>query len=391
MSRIDEMIQRLCPDGVEYKKLGEVIRPCFGERITKTKAKGTLYPVYGGGGESFRTDNYNREDDYVISRFAISPVNVRKVEGKFWLLDSGFTFEVARDFCDKSYVAQYLFSAQDQIYRCTSSGAQKNLQVKKFLLFEIPVPPLEIQREIVRVLDSFTELKAELEAELEARRIQYAYYRNMMLSHESLENMTGGAVMQRRIGEIASLQLGKMLDSEKNKGEYHEYLACANVQNGYFDTSELKQMRFEDKEIEQYSVQLDDIVVCEGGQPGRCAIWSEESRTVLIQKALHRVRCNRELVIPKYLFFTLQHIFELHSHDDTFTGSTIKHLPARVLKEWLVSVPPLSVQQQVVDILDRFDALTTSLTDGLPAEIEARRKQYEYYRDRLLDFPCKEV
>ena len=124
MSRIDELIEKLCPDGVEFLDLGRVMTPEFGTRITKSKHSGTKFPVYGGGGESFRTDSFNREDDFVISRFAMSETCVRKVSGKFWLLDSGFTFNVDENLVLKDYLAYYLFNNQPQIYACTSQGAR---------------------------------------------------------------------------------------------------------------------------------------------------------------------------------------------------------------------------------------------------------------------------
>ena len=373
MSRIDEMIQRLCPDGVEYKKLGEVIRPCFGERITKTKAKGTLYPVYGGGGESFRTDNYNREDDYVISRFAISPVNVRKVEGKFWLLDSGFTFEVTRDFCDKSYVAQYLFSAQDQIYRCTSSGAQKNLQVKKFLLFEIPVPPLEIQREIVRVLDSFTELKAELETELETRGTQYAHYRDELLSRENLEAIAGETVLELPLAELAVIGTGS---HDTKDGLADGVYACY--------ARGVEPMRLNEWDFDETAI----ITAGDGAGVGKVFHYVE-GKYALHQRA-YRIVPDAAVLCPRYFFHVMQNSFYDYIMKNAVQGS-VASIRRRMLDKFPVLVPPLHVQWQVTSILDRFDALTTSLTDGLPAEIEARRKQYEYYRDKLLDFPRKEA
>lgn len=93
MSKLDELIARLCPDGVGLREIGSVIKLNFGTRITKMNDSGHQYPVYGGGGESFRTDNFNRQDEWVISRFAMSEACVRRVSGKFWMLDSGFTFD----------------------------------------------------------------------------------------------------------------------------------------------------------------------------------------------------------------------------------------------------------------------------------------------------------
>jgi len=110
MGRIEDLIEMHCPAGVEFKSLGEVIRPNFGERITKLKDSGTAFPVYGGGGESFRTNSCNRTDDWVISRFAMSERCVRYVHGDFWLLDSGFSFDVLLAGVEKDYIGQILLN-----------------------------------------------------------------------------------------------------------------------------------------------------------------------------------------------------------------------------------------------------------------------------------------
>ena len=184
MSKIDELIAEHCPDGVEYTELKDVIDIKFGDRITKMVNMGTEYPVYGGGGVSFYTDNFNRENEYVISRFAISKSCVRKVNGKFWLMDSGFSFDVKNKEVSKDYVAYFLFNRQEEIYNCTTQSAQRNLIIEDFKKFRIPLPPLPVQEAIVEILDSFTLLEAELEAELEARKKQYEYYRNHLLTFD---------------------------------------------------------------------------------------------------------------------------------------------------------------------------------------------------------------
>ena len=138
-------------------ELREVIDMRFGKRITKRDNEGTMYPVYGGGGASFYTDTYSREDDVVISRFAMSPECVRFVEGKFYLLDSGFTFEIADAHsgrASKSFVSRALANMQEQIYACSRGHAQRNLDVKAFKSLEIPLPTPDQQQQIVAELDA---------------------------------------------------------------------------------------------------------------------------------------------------------------------------------------------------------------------------------------------
>lgn len=166
--------------------LGECIKLRFGERITKMHHAGTLYPVYGGGGASFMTDSFNRSDEFVISRFALSEVCVRYVSGEFWLLDSGITFDVDESRCIKRYVGQFLLSRQIAIYRKSAGAAQRNLKTTEFLSMEVPLPELSEQQRIADLLDRFdalvNDISSGLPAEIEARRTQYEHYRDRQLS-----------------------------------------------------------------------------------------------------------------------------------------------------------------------------------------------------------------
>jgi hypothetical protein len=145
-------------------KLGEAIKMNFGTRITKKNDSGTSYPVFGGGSESFRTDNFNRQDEYVISRFAMSEECVRFVAGRFWMLDSGGTFDIQPAYegkIIKEYVGKLLLHLQDEIYECSRGGGQRNLDVEQLNEIEIPLPPIDVQREILLQLSN---LSAEIEA-----------------------------------------------------------------------------------------------------------------------------------------------------------------------------------------------------------------------------------
>lgn len=139
-------------------QLGDLLKLEFGTRITQKNDAGTLYPVYGGGGESFRTDSFTRENDVVISRFAMSSECVRKVAGKFYLLDSGFTFSIADSFknmASKEFVAQVLLCSQNRIYGCARGHAQKNIDTDAFKALQIPLPPLSVQKEIVAEIEGY--------------------------------------------------------------------------------------------------------------------------------------------------------------------------------------------------------------------------------------------
>ena len=253
-----------------------------------------------------------------------------------------------------------------------------------FKKFEIPVPPIEVQREIVRILDSF----AELEAELEARKAQYAYYRDRLLSQESLEAMDGKPVEMVKLGDVARIFDGTH-QTPKYVSSGIKFVSVENIGNLTASNKFITEEAFtkEYKNPPAYG----DVLMTRIGSIGSCVVV-ETDEPLAYYVSLSLIKPNRELIIPKFL----RHAIEGRDGRRSLYRRTIHTaVPIKInlgdVGKVEIPVPSLETQRKVVDILDRFDALTSSLTDGLPAEIEARRQQYEYYRDRLLDFPKKEV
>ncbi len=160
----------------------------------------------------------------------------------------------------------------------------------------------------------------------------------------------------RKLEAVADFCLGKMLDQKKNRGELLPYLANVNVRWGEFDLDDLREMRFEQHEHERYGLKYGDIVMCEGGEPGRCAIWKDQFPGMMIQKALHRIR-PREGLRPEFLFYFFLYKGRTGHLSPLFTGSTIKHLPREKLALVEVPVPPPVIQDNIVNILSAYDDL----------------------------------
>ena len=370
---IDRLVAELCPDGVDFYTIDELITLDFGTRITKSKDAGAIYPVYGGGGASFRTDNYNREDKYVVSRFAMSEKCVRYVSGKFWMLDSGFTYSVKDEsLLSYKYISYWLLNAQQEIYACSSQSAQRNLKTAEFKRFEVPVPPLEIQEAIVEILDKFTNLEAELEAELEARTLQYEYYRDSLFEALDCPRVPLGSLGIRNKG--ITITASKMRTLEPGNKDVRIFAAGST----FIDTDS---SFIPDKGI----LEGPAIIVKSRGYIG----FEYYEGKFTHKNELWSYSLTSDLVEQKFIYYyLLTQAYHLH---ELARGKSVK-LPQLAVKdtdELLVPVPSLEEQQRIVDILDRFDALTSSLSEGLPAELAARRSQYEYYRDQLLTFPRK--
>jgi type I restriction enzyme S subunit len=160
----------------------------------------------------------------------------------------------------------------------------------------------------------------------------------------------------QKLESVADFCLGKMLDQKKNRGEPLPYLANVNVRWGEFDLAELREMRFEQHELERYGLKFGDIVMCEGGEPGRCAIWKEQRSSMMIQKALHRIRPH-DCLRPEFLYYFFLYKGRTGHLASLFTGSTIKHLPREKLALVEVPVPPYPAQDQIASVLSAYDNL----------------------------------
>lgn len=191
-----------------------------------------------------------------------------------------------------------------------------------------------------------------------------------------------------RLGDVSESCLGKMLDQEKNKGEFQPYLANLNVRWGGFDLDDLPEMKFEEHEEERYGLKYGDLVICEGGEPGRCAIWKDQIPNMKIQKALHRVRANSEMDY-RYLFYWFLLAGKNNSLDQYFTGATIKHMPGQKLKQVVVDKPPFEIQKRIADILSAYDDLIENNQRQIKLLEEAAQRLYkEWFVD--LRFPGQE-
>ncbi|MBX3642304.1 MAG: restriction endonuclease subunit S [Rubrivivax sp.] len=185
-----------------------------------------------------------------------------------------------------------------------------------------------------------------------------------------------------KLSAIAELTLGKMLDQKKNKGEPRPYLANVNVRWGSFDLSDLREMRFEPHEAERYGLRVGDIVMCEGGEPGRCALWKGDVPGTMLQKALHRVRA-RQGVDARFLFYSLFAKGRAGELEYLFTGATIKHLPSEQLAKVTVQLPPPGEQLRIASILGAYDDLIEVNRRRIAVLEEMARRLFEEWFVRV--------
>ena len=378
MSKIDELITELCPDGVEYRKLGDISRILRGKRLTKIQLQEDgKYPVFHGGLSpiGFFNENNRKADCVMVINVGASAGTVGYSDCDFWSSDGCYC--LARSNClNQKFLYVALKSQEYSIQSRVRHAGIPTLDAAVLEGIEIPVPPIEVQREIVRILDAFTDLTADLTAELSCRRQQYVYYRDRLLSRESLEVLDGKPVEMKRLDEISiSIKAGGDVPDDTVKGQTeptdtHPYPVFSNGSN--------------DKALygycSKYSIEKESVTISARGSIGFHSVRKPYFTPVV---RLITVTPDVETITSAYLDLALT--------QTSINGDKggIPQLTIPKVKDIEIPVPSLETQRKVVDILDRFDALTTSLTDGIPAEIEARKAQNAYYRDRLLDFPRK--
>ena len=357
MSKLEELIRNLCPDGVETKKLKDFLVIKNGSDY-KSFGAGD-YPVYGSGGIMTYIDRYAYDKPSVLIPRKGSIDKLYYVEKPFWNVDTIFYTEIDTTKAIPRYV--YYCLQQKHLEEYNTAGGVPSLTQKVLSNIEIPVPPLEIQCEIVRILDNFTNLTAELTAELTARGIQYSYYRNKLLTFHANTKIV-------QLADIADIGTGSSNTNE----------AVEDGKYPFFVRSQ-EPLRKNDYEYDETAI----ITAGDGVGVGKVYHYIE-GKYALHQRA-YRIHINTPEVVPKYYFHYMKAKFLPYIQKTMFQGS-VASIRRPMLNAFPVPVPPLDVQNRIVNVLDNFEKICSDLNIGLPAEIEARQKQYEYYRDKLLTF-----
>lgn len=247
---------------------------------------------------------------------------------------------------DVRFVKYKLDIVKRTFQQVSQGAAQDNLSQEKLLSIPLQVPDVHEQRRIADILSAYDNLiennrrRMTLLEESARQLYQEWFVRLRFPGHEHTRIINGvpEGWESKSLSEVAEFRLGKMLDEQKNKGDLLPYLANVNVRWGKIDLDNLRKMRFEESELDTFGLKYGDIVMCEGGEPGRCAIWKNQLPGMMIQKAIHRIR-SRQNVNHTYLYYSLRHKGESGLLATLFTGATIKHLPREKLALVKVDIP----------------------------------------------------
>ena len=378
------MIKELCPNGVEYKELKNLCEIKKGVQLNKEKLlEEAEYPVINGGiSPSGYWNDYNvKENTITISQGGASAGYVQYISTKFWAGAHCYYLELKDKNINYRYIYHFIKMKQDKLTSSQVGAGIPSVEKKILENLVIPVPPLEVQDEIVRILDNFTALTAELTAELTARKKQYSWYRDYLLKFENkvkivklkdiaTEMYRGNGIKREEIRKIGipCIRYGEI---------YTDYGISFEKTKSYTDENLI---------INKKYIEYGDILFAITGESveeiGKSTAYIGKEKC-LVGGDILVMKHKQDPVYLSYVLST-ENAQKLKSKGKI--KSKVVHTNATDIGEIEIPLPPLEVQKRIVEVLDNFEKICNDLNIGLPAEIEARQKQYEFYRNFLLTF-----
>ena len=410
MSKLQELIDRLCPDGVEYTTLGNIAEIKRGVRVVKSDLaiEGSI-PVYQNSLTPlgyYSKSNFNADTTFVIGAGAAGEIGYSAIP--YWGADDCYSI-----ICSSKIISKYVFYqlSNNQIFlksrvRTASIPRMARTAIEQF---PIPVPPIEVQGEIVKILDRFSDYAAELQAELQARRLQYEYYRNLLLTFNPSAYGCGTDDAQKisviaRGGHSYKIQwktmgeIGKFFGglTGKSKADFSNgnarFISYMNVySNIALDQSANEFVSIlpdEKQNVLQYG---DALFTGSSETPNECGMSSvvttEPKEPLYLNSFSFGFRLdNISTYHPDFLKHLLRSTAIRDQIAKTANGVTRFNVSKALFAKIILPIPPIELQVKIASILDRFETLVNDLSKGLPAEIEAVKARYEYYRNKLLTF-----
>lgn len=392
MSRLEELIEQYCPDGVEYVKIGEIAQVGTGSSNGNEAIEDGIYPFFVRSQIIKKKDTYEYDEEAIIipGEGGIGDI-FHYINGKYALHQRVYRIHFISPHINVKFAFYYMKSAFKKFIMAKAvSSTVSSIRKPMIEGFSLPIPPLPVQEEIVRILDNFTELQAELQAELQKRKQQYNYYLDNLLSFNR-----GGQteVKWMKLKDVATQWyrgVGIKREEVSEDGmpciRYGEIHTTYNI---WFDdcishTDESKQVsrKYAEKGDILFAITSEDIPFV-----GNSVAYLGNER-ILVGGDIVVMKHNQD---PKYMAYALSTSDAIKQKGKGKVKSKVVHTNVPSLQEIVIPIPSMTEQKRIASILDRFDTLTNDLTAGLPAEIEKRRQQYEYYRDKLLTFKRKEA
>lgn len=389
MSKLNELLELHCPNGVEYKPLGDkdVSIMQRGTSLTKKDATEGVYPVISGGKTpAFYCDLFNRNGETITVAGSEAGAGYVQYWNEPIFVCDAFSVKGTGDVSTK-YLYYCLVNMQDKIYATKKGGGVPHVHISSIDKFLIPIPPPPVQEEIVKILDRFAEYAAELQTELQTRQEQYEYYRNKLLTFNEIGEGTR-SVIWMKMSEIGTFIRGNGLQKKDftesgipciHYGQIYTHYGTFAAKTKSYVSSETakkcKKAHYGDLVFATVSENIDDVC--------KCVAWLGDEEICISGDSL-AFSHNQN---PKYIAYYFQTYTFAKYKRSRVTGTKVIRLHQSQLEQFEIPIPPLTEQERIVSILDKFEALVSDLVQGLPAEIAAVKEQYEYYRNKLLSFP----
>lgn len=379
---------------VEWKPLSLVTEMQRGKTITAKSANEGKIPVISGGQKPAYYHSESNRDGKTIT---VAGSGAYAGYIMYWeepiFVSDAFSIKTDESLLQIKYVYHFLLQNQQKIYAMKKGSGVPHVYPKDIGTLTIPIPPLSVQIEIVKILDALTALTSELTSELILRQKQYEYYREKLLSEEELGKVGFEWKPLKEIAEyIRGVTYNKTNESPNNIG--YKILRANNItlSSNTLNFDDIKVIKFDTKVKSSQMLYKNDILISAASgsreHVGKVAFIYQDI-DYYFGGFMGVIRCNNN-VNSRYLF----HIFTSSIFQDylneVLNSSTINNLNSKVMDSFRLPIPPLSVQTEIVKILDKFENLTNSITEGLPLAIEQSQKRYEYYRELLLNFPGRE-
>lgn len=385
MSKLKELIDKYCPNGVEYKPLGDkdVSIMQRGTSLTKKDSTEGVYPVISGGKTpAFYCDIYNRNGETITVAGSGAGAGYVQYWNEPVFVCDAFSIK-GTGVVSTKYLYYCLVNIQDKIYATKKGGGVPHVHISSIDKFLIPVPPPLIQEEIVKILDRFAEYAAELQAELQARQEQYEYYRNKLLTFNGI-----GGVIWMKMSEIGTFVRGKRFVRTDivNDGVPCIHYGDMYTYYGLYATKSKGMLRNELASKMRYAQKNDVVIVAAGENKEDIGIgmaWLGDEPAA-VHDACFIFKSD---LYPQYVSHYLRTKYYHKQIVKHVSEGKICSISAKGLGNAIIPIPPYEEQVRIATLLNKFDALVSDLVQGLPAEIAAVQEQYEYYRNKLLSFP----
>lgn len=395
MSELSYLEKLLDGVEVEWVTLGSMADIGTGSSNRQDESENGIYPFYVRSKNILKSDTFEFDEVAIVipGEGGIGDI-FHYVEGKYALHQRAYRIRITTNAVDTKFLYYFMSSSFKQ-YILTKSVGATSISIRKPMLegFKVPIPSpdnpeksLAIQSEIVRILDTFTALTAELTAELTMRKRQYNYYCDQLL------NFDGNLPVVQLSDCCVSISDGDHQAPPKTDSGI-PFITISNVthsntidfENTHFVSDDYYQ-RIHDKR----RARKKDILYTAVGSIG-IPVYIDFDMKFAFQRHIAILRADEQKIIPKYLYHVMRSSAFLKNANSVAVGAAQKTITLSALNKMNIPIPPIGEQERIINILDKFDILTNSLSEGLPREIELRQKQYEYYRDMLFNFPKPDV